>query len=71
MKSVMKQGCRESFFEMTDFQENAVVAPKVFAIPEQYTVLIKNQLFPPDFGDILNTFFVAIIRQLVIHIDRL
>ena len=34
MKSVMKRGRQESFFEMTDFQENATISPEVFAIPE-------------------------------------
>ena len=34
MKSVMKRGRQESFFEMTDFQENVTVPSEVFAIPE-------------------------------------
>lgn len=34
MKSVMKQGRRESYFEMKDFQENVTVPTEIFEIKE-------------------------------------
>lgn len=34
LKSVSKIGRRESFFEMTDFQENVNVSAEIFVIPE-------------------------------------
>ena len=33
LKSVMKNGRQETHYEITEFQENAEVAPEVFAIP--------------------------------------
>ena len=34
LKSVMKRGRQESFFEMTDFQEDVEIPAEVFAIPQ-------------------------------------